>query len=409
MSAKSSSSRTGSSMWWSVKTGALIGLLALFCPPAMAGGLEQGRWSTPVGGDLVQVYQVPPRQSTSFALNRTHYDVAEQMFILDMAELPAHVNEAAPPKPEDLRHMAFLLRLVTQQSQWLTTEQGRDLFNADVLPLPPFGAAFALSLEDLRAGTASPVEQPYGALDLVPVLQETQEKQMRLWPPGMADQTGGTIGFDVRDDAGSVLASFRAEFIKQPLTYRGVWSPDGRWVFLPLPQRAKTEWVAAMGAFATRDILVLGPFETTRSREAIRIELRDRAAKEGRASRAADFAAGKMTADEFFGPALNDARARVQRCADLRDAVGPIYALSIKNAKDARPLYPPGDGDRLPVGQLFTMTLDAEKVRGKVVVAGLDPAAAPAIAAFAADQGWTNDVQTVMVHTTDGVLTLKCP
>lgn len=399
-------------MWSLVKSGAkntaLIGLLTLLSTPALA-GLEQGRWSTPVGGDLVQVYQVPPRQSTSFALNRTHYDVADQMFILDMAELPGHVNEAAPPKPEDLRHMAFLLRLNTQQSQWLTTEQGRDLFNADVVPLPPFGAAFALSLDDLRAGTAAPVEQPYGTLDLTPVLQEEAQKQMRLWPPGMAEQAGGTIGFDVRDDAGAVLASFRAEFIDAPLAYRGVWSPDGRWVFLPLPQRAKTEWVAAMGAFATRDILVLGPFETTRSRDAIRMELRDRAAKEGRTTRTADFAAGKISADEFFGPALNDARARVQRCADLRDAIGPIYELSIKNAKDARPLYPPGDGDRLPVGQLFTLKLDAEKVRGKVVVAGLDPAAAPAIAAFAADQGWTNDVQTVMVHTTDGVLTLKCP
>jgi hypothetical protein len=156
-------------------------------------------------------------------------------------------------------------------------------------------------------------------------------------------------------------------------------------------------------------MLVLGPFEPTRSLDAIRIELRDRAAKEGRSARDADFAAGKISADEFFGPALNGARARVQRCADLRDAVGPIYELGIKSTKDARPLYPPGDGDRLAVGQLFTLTLDAEKARGKVVVAGLDPAAAPAIAAFAADQGWTNDVQTVMVHTTDGVLTLKCP
>lgn len=249
---------------------AILGLLFLVFSFEGAWAAKKS-WGVTTGVSLSQVYTVPQPGRARFTMKRAHYDIQEEMFMIDLAAMKE--SDLAQGQAAPSHQVVYIIRPKEKRAHWLRTIRREDAFTDYVFSIPPYGEKLTLSSTALRqAGKDIIIHQPFGAHTIRLHIEEKQHYKPWLsndllgtGKQEMEKQFGrGHVSLDVLTSEGDVIFSLRDEYNDNSRIYDGYWSPDGRYIFLQLPAQGSGDFTH-LEHLISNSFMIIGPFSSSTS------------------------------------------------------------------------------------------------------------------------------------------------
>ena len=215
-------------------------------------------------------------------------------------------------------------------------------------------------------------KQPYGDLSLRTTINETTYEVERttgfpFFGEAYVEQLGdGKVRLELTGPDG-VLFSIEDQYIENSSQFTAMFTPDGRYVVVILPDQPGT--FAAQLPGGHRLILVGGlPINRDKLEVIAELTLKGKAKEEFEARQLArqKYRDGLITAEAFYGEVYVKALDKIRRCQDINLIIGQIESLSVHgNILDF--------GQPETVGKVFTFDYKAPDSSGEIQVIVLDP------------------------------------
>jgi hypothetical protein len=330
-------------------------------------------------------------------VDRYHYDVTAERVFVEARMYPKETdfsNEAVPASSVQFFGFGPL---------GMSIEEPGTKDEVSAVEFEP-ERTIVLSSSLLRMDGGGVLEQPYGDLKLQTVMEETSYEIERtsglpFFGETTVEQVGdGKVRLELVNAEGDVLFMLEDEYVENSSVFTAMFTPDGRYVMLELPDLPDT--VAARLPGSHRLVLV-GELPITRSKLDIiaELSLTGKAKEEfqARQREKQQFIDGLITAEEYYGDIYQAAYRKVTQCADVEYIVGKIDSLQVR--EEVRDF-----GQPATVGRVYTFDYVAATSSGTLEVTVLDPEFAPRWAS-----SYRQYLETIDIRSDTGVRFASCP
>ena len=376
---------------------ALSSVLVLVFLSGCGGSEQSSVWRYESTGAASIQRDLIDTESEEAVVQQYHYDVTTERVYVEARMYPKDKDLA----PEDMASAPA--RFFGFGPLGMSIE---DVTTKDEVGAIPFEPALSISLSSrhLRGTGEQTLLQPFGELALVVSIDETPyEVERRSGLPFFGESTTEQVGdgrarLELRNAAGETIFLVEDEYVENSSEFTAMFSPDGRYVLLELPDHPDTAAAQLPGAHR---LVLVGELPITKEKLDVVAELslsgEEREAHRAMQRRKKDFETGLIPAEEYYGEIYRKAHDKITGCEEVEYIIGRIDSLEVRDAVQ-------DFGQPTTVGKVYTFDYTAASSRGTLQVTVLDPENEPRWG-----DAYRQYLETVDIRSDSGARFAHCP